>query len=123
MVSKNIAYRETHGLEVDSYVLLFLKDVKRRFNRSHVTKVSPQTFARGYKNRIQLGKTLYRFPNFINRKYFALILNTMILTASVNSITGTEIFAIQKQPLEVLLKFKSKFHKIHGKTPMPVSLF
>ena len=82
-----------------------------------------KTFARGYKKRIQLGKTLHRFPDFINRKYFTLILKTMILTALVNSVTGMEIFTIQKQPPEVLLKFKSKFHKIHGKTPMPVSLF
>ena len=65
-----------------------LKDVKRRFNRSHVTKVSAQTFARGYKKRIQPGKTLYRFPDFINRKYFTLILKTIILTALVNSVTG-----------------------------------
>ena len=58
------------------------KDVKRRFNLSHVTKVSAQTFARGHKKCIQLGKTLYRFPKFINRKYFPLILlKTMILYA------------------------------------------
>ena len=88
-----------------------------------MTKVSAQTFARGYKKRIQLGKTLYRFPDFINRKYFTLILKTMILTALVNSVTGTEIFAIQKQPPEVFLKFKSKFDKIYGKTPMSVTLF
>ena len=50
-----------------------LKDVKRPFNGSHVPKVSAQTFARGYKKRIQQGKTLYRFPDFINRKYFTLI--------------------------------------------------
>ena len=31
------------------------------------------------KKRIQLGKTLYRFPDFINRKYFTLILKIMIL--------------------------------------------
>ena len=99
------------------------KDVKRRFNRSHVTKVSAQTFARGYKKRIQLGKTLYRFPDFINRKYFTLILKTIILTPLLNSVTGMEIFTIQKQPPDMLLKFKSKFHKIHGKTPMPVLLF
>ena len=56
------------------------KDVKRRFNLSHVTKVSEQTFARGHKKRIQTGKSLYRFPNFITRKYFPLILlKTMIL--------------------------------------------
>ena len=100
-----------------------LKDVKRGFNRGHVTKVSAQTFARGYKKRIQLGKTLYRFPDFINRKYFTLILKTMILTALVNSVTGTEIFSIQKQPPEFFLKFKSKFHRICGKTTMPVSPF
>ena len=47
----------------------------------------------------------------------------MILTALVNSVTGTEIFTLQKQPPEVFLKLKSKFHKIRGKTPMPVSLF
>ena len=80
-----------------------------------MTKVSAQTFARGYKKRIQLGKTLYRFPDFINRKYFTLILKTMILTALVNSVTGMEIFTIRKQPPTVLLKFKSKFRKIHGK--------
>ena len=45
----------------------------------------------------------------------------MILTALVNSVTGTDIFTIQKQPSEVFLKFKSNFHKIHG--AMPVSLF
>ena len=45
---------------------------------SHVTKVSAQTFA-GYKKHIQLGKTLYKFPDFINRKYFTLILTMMIL--------------------------------------------
>ena len=88
-----------------------------------MTKVSAQTFARGYKKRIQLGKTLYKFPDFINRKYFTLILKTIILAALVNSITGMEIFTIQKQTPEALLKFKSKFHKIHGKAPMPVSLF
>ena len=35
--------------------------VKRRFNLSHVTKVSAQTFARGCKNRSRLRKTLCRF--------------------------------------------------------------
>ena len=88
-----------------------------------MTKVSAQTFARGCKKRMPLGKTLDRFPDFINTKYFKQILKKMILTALLNSVTGMEIFTIQKQPLEVLLKFKSKFHKIHGKTPMPVSLF
>ena len=47
----------------------------------------------------------------------------MILTALVNCVTGMEIFTIQKQPPEVLLKFKSKSHKIQGKTPMPQCLF
>ena len=37
---------EADGLEVD-YVLYSYKYVKRRFNLSHVTKVSAQTFARG----------------------------------------------------------------------------
>ena len=39
-----------------------------------MTKVSAQTFSRGKKKLIQLRKTLYRFPDFINRKYFTLIL-------------------------------------------------
>ena len=39
-----------------------------------MTKVSAQTFSRGNKKRIQLRKTLHRFPDFINRKYFTLIL-------------------------------------------------
>ena len=74
--------------------------------------MSAQTFARGYKKRIQPGKTLYRFPDFISRKDFTLILKTMILTALVNSVTGMEIFTLQKQPAEILLRFKSKFQKI-----------
>ena len=74
--------------------------------------MSAQTFARGYKKRIQPGKTLYRFSDFISRKYFTLILKTMILTALVNSVTGMEIFTLQKQPAEILLRFKSKFQKI-----------
>ena len=32
-----------------------------------MTKVSAQTFARGDKKRIQLGKILYRFSDFINK--------------------------------------------------------
>ena len=82
-----------------------------------------QTFARGCKKRMQLGKTLYRFPDFINRKYAKLTLKTMILTALANSVTSTEIVELQKQPPVVFLKFKLKFHKIHGKTPMPGSRF
>ena len=39
-----------------------------------MTKLSAQTFGRGYKKRVQMGKTLYRFPDFIKRKYFTLIL-------------------------------------------------
>ena len=41
-----------------------------------MTKVSAQTFARGCKKRIQLGK---RILDVINRKYFTLILGTTIL--------------------------------------------
>ena len=99
-----IVYRKTDGLVVDCYVLLLFKGFKQHFNLSHVTKVSAQTITRGYKKRIQLGKTLYRFPDFINRKYFTLILKTMILTALVNFVTSTEIFKIQKQPPEMFLE-------------------
>ena len=53
----------------------------------------------------------------------SLTLKTMILTALVNSVSGMDIFTIQTQPPEVLLKFKLKFHKVHGKIPMPLSLF
>ena len=63
------------------------------------------------------------FPDFINKKCFTLILKTMILTALANSVTSTEIFRIQNQPPEVFLKFKSKFHRIRGITPKPVSPF
>ena len=38
----------------------------------------------------------------------------MILTALVNSVSDTDVFKIQ--PPEVFLKFKLKFHEIHGKT-------
>ena len=68
----------------------------RRFNLCHLTKVSAQTFTRGCKKRIQLGKTLHRFLDF-NRKYFTLILKmTMTIkwqsTALINSVwvVGTE---------------------------------
>ena len=88
-----------------------------------MTKVSTQTFARGYKKRIQLRKALYRFPDFNKGKYFTLVLKTIILIPLVIFATGTEIFKIQKQPPKVFLKFKGKFHKIHGKTPMSGSLF
>ena len=88
-----------------------------------MTKVSAKTSARGYKKRIQLRQTLYRFHDFINRKYFTLIFRKMIVTALVNSATDAEIFTIQKQSLEVFLKFKSNFHKIYAETPMSVSLF
>ena len=73
-----------------------------------MTKVNAQTFARGYKKRIQLGKTLYRFPDFINRKYFTLILKTMILTALVNSVTCMEMFTIQKPPKKAARKIQIK---------------
>ena len=76
------------------------KYVKQRFILSPLTKVSAQTFARDCKKRIQLGKTLY-----------TLILKTTNLTALINSLTGMEIFKIQKQPPEVCLKFKFKFQK------------
>ena len=63
-----------------------LKDVKRRFNRSHLTKVSAKIFSRDYKKHIWLGKTLFRlYPDFIKRKYFTLIFKTMILTALPDS--------------------------------------
>ena len=41
-----------------SIVMFYYSAVKRRFNLSYVTKVSAQTFARGCKKRIRLGKTL-----------------------------------------------------------------
>ena len=81
-----------------SYVLTLVKWPKRV--QKHLQEVS--------KKSIQLGKTLYRFPDFINRKYFTLILKTMILTALVNSVTSTEIFKIQKQPTDAFLKVKIK---------------
>ena len=41
---------------------------------SHVTKVSAQTFATGCKRRIELGKSLSKFLEFIKIKYFTLTL-------------------------------------------------
>ena len=55
-----------------------------------MSKVSSQTFAKDYKKRIPLGKTLYRFPDFIKIKYFTLVLKTKILIALVNSVTSTD---------------------------------
>ena len=89
-----------------------------------MTKVSAQTFARGHKKRAQLGKTFMDFLILlIEFILHSLTLKTMILTALANSVSGMDIFTIQAQPPEVLLKFKLKFHKVHRKTPMPLSLF
>ena len=81
-----------------------------------MTKVSAQTFARGYKKRIQLGKTLYRFADFINRNYITLILKTMILTALVNSVTD-----MQKQPPGGVPRKRcsENMQQIYRRTPMP----
>ena len=68
-----------------------LMDLKGHFNRDHVTKVNSETFARGYKKRIQQGKALHRFPDFINRIYFTLIFKVMVLTALVNFAAGMEV--------------------------------
>ena len=98
-----------------SIVMLFsLKDVKRRFNRSHVTKVNAQTFARGYKNVFSWEK-LYTDFLILLQKIFYIILRTMILTALVDSAAGIEIFTVQKQPPEVLLNSNQNFTKFTGK--------
>ena len=55
-----------------------------------MTKKSAQNICKRLQKRIQLGKTLYRFPDVINRKYFTMILKTIILTALVSSVTDTE---------------------------------
>ena len=64
-----------------SDVLMWSKWVRKHCKRSQKT--------------YSAGKNLYRFPDFINRRYFTVILKTMILTALVNSVTGTEIFKIR----------------------------
>ena len=53
-----------------------------------------------------MGKAFQRFLDFINRRYFKLILRvTTILTIGlVISVTGTTFFKIQKQPPEKFLK-------------------
>lgn len=64
------------------------KHAKRRYNLSHLTKVSAQTSGRGCKQGIQLGKTLYRFFNFINRKYFTLVLKIKLIKTILINCTG-----------------------------------
>ena len=123
MITAIIVYRKTHGL--DGSRLLCAIILKRMLSDVLIVVMWPK---RLQKHLQEVTKYVFnwekpRFPDFINRKYFTLILKRMILTALVNSVTGMEIFTIKKQPPEVLLKFKSKFHKIHGKTTMPVSLF
>ena len=46
------------------------KHAKRGYNLSHLTKVSAQTSGRGCKQGIQLGKTLYRFLDYVKKKIF-----------------------------------------------------
>ena len=62
-----------------------------------------------YKKRIQLGKTYIDL--LIIQKIFYAVLKTMIWAALVNSVTGTEIFKIQKQPPEVFSKIQIKVLK------------
>ena len=59
-----------------------------------MTKVSAQTFARGYKKCIQLEKALYRFSDVINRKTFYNNFEDDVLSALVNSVANTEEAAI-----------------------------
>ena len=66
------------------------------------------------KSRIQLGKALYKFSDFINRKYFTLILKMMILTALVNSVTDMQIFTIQEQQTGGVLKNQIKVSQNSG---------
>ena len=58
------------------------------FNISNVIKVSAQTLERGCKRGIQLGKTLYRFFDFINRKYFTLVLKIKLIKTILINCTG-----------------------------------
>ena len=50
-----------------------------------MTKVSTQTFARACKKRIQLGKTFYILLDFINRKYFTLVLKMKTILINCTS--------------------------------------
>ena len=83
-----------------------------------MTKVSAQTFARGYKNVFSWKKLYIDFLILLTENILQ-ILKRMILIALVNSVNSTEVFKIQRHPSEVFLKFKLKFHKIHWKKPMP----
>ena len=77
-------YRKTDGLQVDCYVLLFLK-----------------VGAKKLQIRIQIGKTLYWFLDFINRKYFTQILKmNLTKTILVNCYSHEDC----KQLMEAFLK-------------------
>ena len=76
-----------------------------------MTKVNAQTFAKGFKKGIHLGKTFYKFLVFINREYFTLILKmkTILINCtgkfcSEIDKSSTEICKMQKQPPVVFLK-------------------
>ena len=55
-------------------------DVKRRFNLSHMDKVSAQTFARGCKKCIRLRKTLSRFLDWSGSLLLCSIILIMMLS-------------------------------------------
>ena len=76
--------------------------------------MSAQTFARGYKTVFSWGKIYVDFL-MLFQKIFYIILRTMILAALVNSGTGIEISAVQKQPPAVLLNSNQSFTKFTGK--------
>ena len=109
----NIVYRKTDGLEVDCYVLFFLK---YGFNLNHMTKVSPQTFARGCKKTYSAGKNLtknlywYWRIDIINRKYFKLILKMTILVKCIGKFCyGDGVFQNTEVGTGGVLKNFTKF--------------
>ena len=68
-----------------------------------MTKVSAQTFARGYKNVFSWKKLYIDFLILLTENILQ-ILKRMILIALVNSVNSTEVFKIQRHPSEVFLE-------------------
>ena len=80
-----------------------------------MTEVSGQTFERGCKKRNQLGKTFYRFVEFINRKYFTLILKmkTILINCTGKFCYRHEDFHKTEAAAGIIIKSSTMFTRKH----------
>ena len=94
LLEKSRLVRKSRLLENRLYLKCMLSDVLivvmwPKWVHKHLQEATKSVFSR---------EKLYIDFMILLTKYFTLILKTMILTALVNSVAGTQIFEIQKHP-------------------------